>query len=74
MSKIASDTGKSITSGYALIIDDIEEYFETLQDAVNWAKLGNIPDVAFFTDPAITDQEKADDLLYGDGMTYSDNL
>lgn len=74
MSKIASDTGKAITSGYALIIDDIEEYFETLQDAVNWAKLGNIADVAFFTDPLISDEEKADDLLYGDGMTYFDSL
>lgn len=74
MSKIASDTGKAITSGYALIIDDIEEYFETLQDAVNWAKQGNIPSVAFFTDPSISDEEKADDLLYGDGMTYFDSL
>lgn len=74
MSKIATDSGHEITSGYALVIDKIEEYFETLQDAVDWAKQGNIPSVAFFTDPSISDEEKADDLLYGDGMTYSDNL
>jgi hypothetical protein len=74
MPKTATDTGNKITSGYALVIDNIEEYFETIQGAVNWAKEGNINDVVFFTDPSITDQEKADDLLYGDGMIHSDNL
>jgi hypothetical protein len=74
MAKTATDTGNKITSGYALIVDGIEEYFETLDGAVQWSKQGGVNSVSFYTDKLISDEDKADDLLYGLAMTYSDNL
>lgn len=74
MAKTATDTGNKITSGYALIVDGIEEYFETLDGAVQWAKQGGVNSVSFYTDKLISDEDKADDLLYGLAMTYSDSL
>jgi len=74
MPKTATDTGNKITSGYALVVDNTQEYFETIQGAVDWAKQGFTKYISFFGDPSISDADKADDLLYGFGMIQSDSL
>ena len=74
MAKIATDTGNKITSGYVIRMVGIEEYFETESGALTWAKAGNIPSVSFYTDSAVSDADKLDDLRYGNLMEYSSNL
>ena len=74
MAKTATDTGNKITAGYVVRIDDIEEYFETEAGALTWAKAGNIKPFSFYTDPSISDDNKLDDLRFGNLMEYSDTL
>ena len=74
MPKVATDTGNTITSGYVMRIEDIEEYFETEAGALSWAKAGNIPSVDFYTDDSISDADKLDDLMYGNLMEYSSDI
>ena len=74
MAKIATDTGNKITSGYVIRMVGIEEYFETESGALTWAKAGNIPSVSFYTDSAVSDADKLDDLRYGNLMEYSSDL
>lgn len=74
MAKTATDTGNKITAGYVVKIDHIEEYFETESGAVTWAKAGNIPSVSFYTDASVSDDDKLDDLRFGNLMEYSSNL
>ena len=74
MPKTATDTGNKIAAGYVVRMIGIEEYFETEAGALAWAKAGNIPSVSFYTDPAISDDDKLDDLRYGNLMQYSENI
>ena len=74
MAKTATDTGNKIAAGYVVRMVGIEEYFETEAGALAWAKAGNIPSVSFYTDAAISDDDKLDDLRYGNLMEYSENI
>lgn len=74
MAKTATDTGNKITAGYVIKMAGIEGYFETESGALTWAKAGNIPSVSFYTDASVSDNDKLDDLRYGNLMEYSSDL
>lgn len=74
MAKTATDTGNKITSGYVIRMVGVEEYFETESGALTWAKAGNIPSVSFYTDDSVSDDDKLDDLRYGNLMEQSSDL
>lgn len=74
MSKTATDTGNKITSGYVIRMVGFEEYFETESGALTWAKAGNMPPVSFYRDDSISDEDKLDDLRYGNLMEHSSDI
>ena len=74
MAKTATDTGNKITSGYVIRMVGIEEYFETESGALTWAKAGNIAPISFYTDASISDDDKLDDLRFGNLMEYSSDI
>ncbi len=74
MAKTATDTGNKITAGYVIRMVGFEEYFETESGALTWAKAGNIPSVSFYRDASISDEDKLDDLRYGNLMEHSSDI